>query len=105
MFLSAARPGSVCYGHAHCRMWDASSRCDFLIPGLFGRCQCAHGTKLVGDSCALPEEVINFHIEVAKVNKTSSIANSGRRHGSEPPSIRRVDAELPKRNPTRTQVV
>ncbi|XP_026477870.1 uncharacterized protein LOC113384121 [Ctenocephalides felis] len=100
--LEAARPGSVCYGHAHCRMWDASSRCDFLIPGLFGRCQCAHGTKLVGDSCALPEEVINFHIEVAKVNKTSSVA--GRRHGSESPSIRRVDAELPKRNPTRTQV-
>ncbi|KAK0171105.1 hypothetical protein PV328_008866 [Microctonus aethiopoides] len=49
--LKAAKPGEVCYSHEHCRLWDSDTHCDFLIPDLFGRCQCSAPMKRDGEIC------------------------------------------------------
>ncbi|KAJ8879970.1 hypothetical protein PR048_020591 [Dryococelus australis] len=47
----AASPGDVCYSDTHCRLWDSDTHCHFLIPKLFGRCQCNMALRQEGKTC------------------------------------------------------
>lgn len=55
--LGPAKLGDVCYEHAHCRLWDPNTHCDFLIPDLFGRCQCTAPMRREGQFCS-PDNLV-----------------------------------------------